>query len=82
MSRSLLVAFLAAAFLVAPATFAPVTTPGFSGSTQAAVTVNNSKSNHFRTNKPRKEEGPHKGNTGGPTSIAPRMGGGGGTGHK
>jgi len=49
MPRSLLVACLAAAFLVAPAAlpiaFAPAIAPGLSGSAQAAKNLNSSRSN-------------------------------------
>ena len=87
MSRSFLIAFLAAAFLVAPAAlpiaFAPAVAPGLSGSAQAAKNLNSSRSNVNRmgggggtTKRQGKTKQPAQG---GPTGIAPRMGGGGGT---
>jgi hypothetical protein len=86
MSRSLLVAFLAAPFLVVPAAlpsaFAPVIAPGFSGSAQAAKNLNTSRSNVNRmgggggtTKRQGKTKQPAQG---GSTGIAPRVGGGGG----
>jgi hypothetical protein len=87
MSRSLLVAFLAAAFLVAPAalpsSFAPDIAPALSGSAQAAKNLNSSRSNVSRMGGgggATKRQGKTKQPTqGGPTGIVPRMGGGGGT---
>jgi hypothetical protein len=86
MSRSLLVACLAATFLVVPAalpiTFAPAIAPALSGSAQAAKNLNSSRSNVDRmgggggTSKPKgKTKQPTQG---GPAGIVPRMGGGGG----
>jgi hypothetical protein len=86
MSRSLLVAFLAATFLVVPAAlpiaFAPAIAPGLSGAAQAAKNLNSSKSNVDRmgggggtTKKQGKTKQPTQG---GPAGIVPRMGGGGG----
>ena len=86
MSRSLLVAFLASAFLVVPAAlpiaFAPAIVPGLSGSAQAAKNLNSSRSNVDRmgggggtTKKQGKTKQPTQG---GPAGIVPRMGGGGG----
>jgi hypothetical protein len=88
MSRSLLVAFLAAAFLVVPAAlpiaFAPAIAPGFSGLAQAATNLNSSRSNVNRmgggggtTKRQGTTKQPTKGGKGG---GAPRMGGGGGGG--
>jgi len=81
MSRSLLVAFLAAPFLVVPAlpiAFAPAIAPGLSGSAQAAKNLNSSRSNVDRmgggggtTKKQGKTKQPTQG---GPTGIVPRMG--------
>jgi len=87
MSRTFFVSFLAAAFLVAPvavsSVFAPVIAPGFSGSAQAkAKNLNTSRSNVNRMGGgggTTKRQGKTKQPTqGGPTGIAPRMGGGGG----
>jgi hypothetical protein len=86
MPRSLLVAFLAVAFLVVPAAlpiaFAPAIAPGFSGSAQAAKNLNSSRSNVNRMGGgggTSKRQGKTKQPTqGGPTGIVPRMGGGGG----
>jgi hypothetical protein len=86
MSRSLLIVFLAAAFLVVPAAlpiaFAPAIAPGFSGSAQAAKNLNSSRSNVNRmgggggtTKGQGKTKQPTKG---GPGGAAPRTGGGGG----
>jgi hypothetical protein len=86
MSRSLLIVFLAAAFLVVsaalPTAFAPAIAPGFSGSAQAATNLNSSRSNVSRmgggggtTKRQGKTKQPTKGGQGG---AAPRMGGGGG----
>jgi hypothetical protein len=73
MSRSLLIAFLAAAFLVVPAmlpsAFVDVMAPGLSGSAHAATNLNSSRSNIYRTKK--LQLGPGK-------SSTERMGGGGG----
>ena len=87
MSRSLLVAFLAATFLVVPAAlpiaFAPAIAPGLSGAAQAAKNLNSSRSNVSRmgggggaTKRQDKTKHPTQG---GPAGIVPRMGGGGGT---
>jgi hypothetical protein len=88
MSRNLLVAILAAAFLVVPAAlpiaFAPAIAPGFSGSAQAVTNLNSSRSNVNRMGGgggTTKRQGKTKQPTqGGPSGIAPRMGGGGGAG--
>src|ERR1700687_4807302 len=93
MSRSLLIAFLAAAFLVAPAvlprSFAPAIAPGLSGSAQAATNLNSSRSNIYRTKSTSGTKTPKArmgggGGGGGSGSGEPgpssRMGGGGGTG--
>jgi hypothetical protein len=87
MSRSLLVAFLAATFLVVPVAlpiaFAPAIAPGLSGAAQAAKNLNSSRSNVDRmgggggtTKKQGKTKQPTQG---GPAGIVPRMGGGAGT---
>jgi hypothetical protein len=92
MSRSLLIAFLAAAFLVAPAvlpgSFAPAMAPGLSGSVQAAVNLNSSRSNIYRakstggTKTPKARMGGGGGGRGsGEPGPSSRMGGGGGTGN-
>ena len=86
MPRSLLVACLAAAFLVAPAAlpiaFAPAIAPGLSGSAQAAKNLNSSRSNVNRMGGgggTTKRQGKTKQPTqGGPAGTVPRMGGGGG----
>jgi hypothetical protein len=79
MSHGLLVPFLAAACLVAPAmlsrAFVPATTPGFSGSAEAAINLNSSRSNIYRKKHARKTKQPTKPQ---PAGTAPRMGGGGG----
>jgi hypothetical protein len=67
MSRSLLIAFLAAAFIVAPALLPG--SFGLSGSAQATKNLNSSRSNIYRT----------KSGSGANTDKA-RMGGGGGGG--
>jgi hypothetical protein len=73
MSRGLLIASLATAFLVAPAVlpsaFAPAMPPALSGSAQAVTNLNSSRSNIYRT----------KSSSGTKTPKA-RMGGGGGGG--
>jgi hypothetical protein len=87
MPRSLLVAFLAATFLVAPAAlpiaFAPAIAPGLSGAAQAAKNLNSSRSNVDRMGGgggTTKSQGKTKQPTqGGPGGLVPRMGGGGGT---
>lgn len=52
MSRSLLIAFLGAAFLVAPvglpSAFLPAPMPGLSGSAHAVANLNSSRSNIYR----------------------------------
>jgi hypothetical protein len=52
MSRSLLVAFLGAAFLVAPmglpSAFLPAAMPGLSGAAHAVTNLNSSRSNIYR----------------------------------
>ena len=85
-------AFLAAAaFLVAPAvlpsSFAPAIAPGLSGSVQAAVNLNSSRSNIYRakstsgTKTPKARMGGGGGGSGsGEPGPSSRMGGGGGTG--
>jgi hypothetical protein len=78
MSRSLIIAFLGAAFLVAPAVlpsaFAPPdTTSGLSGSAQAVTNLNSSRSNIYRTKKPKIKK-----DTRGKSDADKRMGGGGG----
>ena len=85
MCRSLLVAFLAATFLVVPAAlpiaFAPAIAPGLSGAAQAAKKLNTSRSNVSRMGGgggTTKRQGKTKQPTQGPAGIAPRMGGGGG----
>jgi hypothetical protein len=86
MSRSLLVAILAGAFLVAPAalpiTFAPAMAPGFSGAAQAATNLNPSRSNVKRMGGgggTTKRQGTKQPTKGGPSGATPRMGGGGGS---
>jgi len=80
MCRSLFVSILAAAFLAAPAAL-PIGS-GLSGSAQAAKNLNSSRSNVNRMGGgggTTKRQGKTKQPTqGGPTGIAPRMGGGGG----
>jgi len=86
MSRTFFVSFLAATFLIVPAAlpiaFAPAIAPGLSGSAQAAKNLNSSRSNVSRMGGgggATKRQGKTKQPTqGGPTGIAPRMGGGGG----
>jgi hypothetical protein len=82
MPRSLLVAFLAATFLVAPAALPSAFAPDLSGSAHATKNLNSSRSNIYRmgggggTSKPKgKTKQPAQG---GPAGIVPRMGGGGG----
>jgi hypothetical protein len=73
MSRSLLIAFVAVAFLVAPAVlpsaFVDGIAPGLSGSAHAVTNLNSSRSNVYRTKK--FKPGPSK-------PFTERMGGGGG----
>jgi hypothetical protein len=79
MSRSLFIAFVAAAFLVVPAAlpsaFVPAMAPGLSGSALAALNLNTSRSNIYRT-KHSKNTKTHKARGGG--GVEDRMGGGGG----
>jgi hypothetical protein len=51
MSRSLLAAFVAVAFLVAPAALPNAIAPGLSGSAHAVTNLNSSRSNVYRTKK-------------------------------
>jgi hypothetical protein len=82
MSRSLLVAFLAAAFLVAPAALPSSLALGLSGSAHATKNLNSSRSNIYRMGGgggTTKRQGTTKQPTkGGPGGAVPRMGGGGG----
>ena len=91
MSRSLLIAFLAAAFLVAPAVLPSSLAPGLSGSAQAAKNLNSSRSNIYRTKSGSSANtdkarmgGGGGGRSGGSGFVEPglslRMGGGGGHG--
>jgi hypothetical protein len=90
MSRSLLIAFLAAAFLVAPAVLPSSLAPGLSGSAQATKNLNSSRSNIYRTKSgsgtrtPEARMGGGGGRSGGSGFVEPglstRMGGGGGHG--
>jgi hypothetical protein len=79
MSRKFLIPLLSAAFLVAPAVlpsvFVPAMGPGLSGSAQAAVNLNSSRSNIYRTKKPKVKKA-----YGGKSDADKRMGGGGGHG--
>jgi hypothetical protein len=88
MSRSLLIAILASAFLVAPAAlpsaFAPSTTLNLSGSAEAAAKIKSTKANASERmgggGGTTKSQGKTKQPTqGGPGGLVPRMGGGGGT---
>jgi hypothetical protein len=86
--RSIYILFLAAAFLVAPAAlpsaFVSAIAPGLSGSAQAAINLNSSRSNNYRKNKTGKNKtGKNKSSTkrmGGGGGVSKRMGGGGGRG--
>jgi hypothetical protein len=84
MSRRLLIALLAAAFVVAPAVL-----PGWfglSGSAQATKNLNSSRSNIYRTKSgsgghtDKARMGGGGGRSGGGGLVEPRMGGGGGHG--
>jgi hypothetical protein len=89
MSRSLLVAFVAVAFLVAPAALPNAIAPGLSGSAHAVTNLNSSRSNVYRTksgsgaNRDKARMGGGGGRGGGSGFVEPglglRMGGGGGT---
>ena len=98
MFRSLLIAFMGDAFLVAPAmlpsAFVAALAPGLSGSAYAALNLNTSRSNIYRTKKtssstqrrsrvqrnfwPPHRGGDHGGFRGGGGGGGARMGGGGG----
>jgi hypothetical protein len=77
MSHKFLVPILAAAFLVAPAVLphalVSAIAPGLSAAAQAAINLNSSRSNIYRTKKTRSPVTTPKAPTG-----AERMGGGGG----
>jgi hypothetical protein len=91
MSHKFLIPFLAAAFLVAPAVLpralVSAIAPGVSGTAQAVINLNSSRSNIYRTTKsrgsvttPKASGGGDRmgGGGGGRTMGAERMGGGGG----
>jgi hypothetical protein len=74
MSRSLLIAFVAVAFLMAPAVLPNAIAPGLSGAAYAVLNLNSSRSN-VRTGKPTSDTKPSTK----PTNTGrARMGGGGG----
>ena len=79
MSHKFLIPFLAVAFLVAPAllprALVSAIAPGVSGIAQAAINLNSSRSNNYRTAKSRGSVTTPKASGGGD-----RMGGGGGRG--
>ena len=79
MSHKFLMLFLAVAFLVAPAllprALVSAIAPGVSGTAQAAINLNSSRSNSYRTPKSRGSVTTPKASEGGD-----RMGGGGGRG--
>jgi hypothetical protein len=90
MPRKFLIPLLTAGFLVAPtmlpSSFVSAMAPGLSGAAQAAINLNSSRSNTYRTTKTRKPVttpkasggGDRMGGGGGARGGGARMGGGGG----